>query len=336
MNKKRNYGIDLIKIIACVLVIVLHSLNPTTPAVEHNIIRLSIYYIGTLAIPIFFMASGYFVLNKKNISYFYSFLRIKNIFIILFSWILLFSVIYFIIKHKFCFFNEMKGSIFANVAHSHFYHFWFFWALMIMLLIAPMLAWILRKSFKYFLVLTIIVTVICWIQDLSLHFGYTNLMKNIPQVFRLNIWIEYYLLGGIIGNAHFRSIKNYVKSHFIIFSIIDILLYIILIGYSLWNSKIIGWVYAEANYNNILVMLISVISMTLFAVANLRVDKIIECIISATMGIYILQSFAISALGKVHFFAIHPIFMIPVVFIACLIIVKIALHLPIIRNLFVL
>ena len=83
-------------------------------------------------------------------------------------------------------------------------------------------------------------------------------------------------------------------------------------------------------------MLISVISMTLFAVANLRVDKIIECIISATMGIYILQSFAISALGKVHFFAIHPIFMIPVVFIACLIIVKIALHLPIIRNLFVL
>lgn len=65
VKKKRNIGIDLIKIVACFLVITLHSLSPVDPVVYNNIFNISLYYVGTLAIPIFFMASGYFVLNKK-------------------------------------------------------------------------------------------------------------------------------------------------------------------------------------------------------------------------------------------------------------------------------
>lgn len=52
-NKKRNIGIDLIKIIACVLVIMLHSLDPTEPVVVNNTFNLSLYYMGTLVIPVF-------------------------------------------------------------------------------------------------------------------------------------------------------------------------------------------------------------------------------------------------------------------------------------------
>lgn len=86
MNKKhRNYGIDLIKIIACLLVITLHCLAPTDPVVKNSIFNTSLYYAGTLAIPIFFMASSYFVLNKRSISYKYSFIRIKNILFVVIS-----------------------------------------------------------------------------------------------------------------------------------------------------------------------------------------------------------------------------------------------------------
>ena len=92
VKKKRNIGIDLIKIIACILVITLHSLSPVDPVVSNNIFNLSMYYAGTLAIPIFFMSSGYFVLNKTSISYVYSFKRIKNILIVVFSWIVLYSL----------------------------------------------------------------------------------------------------------------------------------------------------------------------------------------------------------------------------------------------------
>lgn len=334
MNEKRNIGIDLIKIIACVLVIMLHSLNPTEPAVVNNTFNLILYYMGTLAIPVFFMASGYFVLNKAAISYVYSFKRIKSILIVVLSWLFLYSLVVFVFKHKFTFLNEIEGSAFTGVPDSHFYHFWFFWALILMLLIAPILVWILQKSFRYFIALIIIVTIICLIQDISLHMGYTYLMQNTPQVFRINIWIEYYLLGGLVGNAHFDQIKTFVERYFIQFSILDIILYVALIMYSLWNRQIIGWAYAEANYNNILVIIISLISMTLFATSKPQAQKAIEYIIPATMGIYILQSFFITYLSKIMFFSMYPVFLIPVVFVACLVIVKLALRIPIISKLF--
>lgn len=276
VKKKRNIGIDLLKLIACILVITLHSLPPEDLMVANNVFNLSLYYVGTLAIPVFFMSSGYFVLNKRSISYAYSFKRIKNILIVVFSWLMLYSLVILIVKHKFNFLNEIEGSLFTGVNGSHFYHFWFFWALMIMLLLAPILVWIIQKSFNYFLVLTVVVTVICLIQDISLHMGYAYLMRNTQQVFRINTWIEYYLLGGLVGNVHFDQIREFIKNHFIVFSILDISLYIVLIFYSLWNRQIIGWVYAEANYNNILVMLISVISMTLFATSQPKAENIIE------------------------------------------------------------
>lgn len=302
--------------------------------VRNNIFNLSLYYIGTLAIPIFFMSSGYFVLNKITISYMYSFKRIINILIIVFSWLLLYSLIVLIVKHKFTFLNELKGSAFTGVLNSHFYHFWFFWALILMLLIAPVLVWILQKSFKCFVALTIVITIVCLLQDISLRMGYTYIMRDTPQVFRINTWLEYYLLGSLIGNSHFNQAKLFVKKYFFQFCVLDIILYVVLIIYSLWNKQIIGWVYAEANYNNILVMLISFISMTLVAVSQPRAQKVIEYIIPATMGIYILQSFVIVYLNKVIFFYTHPILLIPVVFGICLIVVEVALKVPIINRLF--
>ena len=129
-----------------------------------------------------------------------------------------------VVKHEFHFFNEIEGSIFYK-SGDHFYHFWFFWALIILLLIAPILVWILHRSYKCFLGLTIIMTIICLIQDISLHMGYTYLMHNTQQVFRINTWLEYYLLGGIIGNSHSNRIKEFINTHFTTFAILDIFLY---------------------------------------------------------------------------------------------------------------
>lgn len=334
MNRKRNYGIDLIKIIACILVITLHSLDPLMPVVRNNMFNAALYYAGTMAIPIFFMASGYFTLNKSTISYAYSLKRIKNILIIVIGWILLYSVAVLVLKGKFELLNQVKGSFLTGVSESHFYHFWFFWSLIIMLLIAPIIVKILQRSFKYYLVLTVVFTLICLAQDISLHFGYTYIMKDTPQVLRLNIWIEYYLLGGLVGNTHFNKIKYFVKQHYLLFSLIDIVLYVVMIIYSIWNVHIIGWAYAEANYNNILVILVAIISMTLFSIANPKLDRIIEFVIPATMGIYILQSFVIGIVEKNSIFSTYPVVVIPVAFILCLVIVKFCKRIPFVEILF--
>lgn len=77
-RKSRNFGLDLVKVLACILVICLHSLTPTSLVVKDNIFNSSVYYSGTIAIPIFFMASSYFVLNKKDISFYYVLRRVKR------------------------------------------------------------------------------------------------------------------------------------------------------------------------------------------------------------------------------------------------------------------
>lgn len=333
MKYKRNYGIDLIKIIACVMVITLHSLSPVNTIVSDNIVNIGLYYAGTLAIPIFFMASGYFVLNKKVINFRYSLQKTISILKVVLSWLLIYSLIILIIKRKFVFIDELKGSAFTGIPDTHFYHFWFFWSLIIMLLLAPIFAKLLQKNYTLFLVFLGIVSFICLLQDISLHLGFASFMKNTPQVFRLNIYIEYYLIGGLIGNSHFIKVKERLKKNFKLWLAIDAILYLILIVYSIWNAHKIGWVYAEANYNNILVMLISIISMSLFSSADFKFGKVIENIIPATMGIYIIHMFFIGKLGHIAIFYNYPVFTIPVVFIISFMIVFLLFKIPIIQKL---
>lgn len=333
--KNRNYGLDLVKIIACILVLCLHCLSPTQVAVKSSYINSSIYYAGTLAIPIFFMASSYFVLNKKIISYRYVFGRVKNILYIVLSWILLFSIFKLIIKHKFEFFTQLEGSMIASIPGQHFYHFWFFWALIIMLLISPMLWWLLHIKFEIYIGLTAIMTFICIGTDISLHLGNSANIQSIPQIFRLYLYIEYYLLGGLIGNEHLKRLVNFVKHYFYQTVFVVIILYALVIWYSLWNRYVINWVYAEANYGNIIVIITSAMMVLVFSTWNLKKQKqIIEFIIPATMGIYILHPFFIGKLSKIILFNHYPALMIPLLFVVCLFIVKVALRTPVVNQLF--
>lgn len=331
--KNRNYGLDLIKILVCILVIGLHSLPPTNVVVHNNICNMVLYFAGTLAIPIFLMTNSFFILNKKTISYNYVFKKVNNILFIIIGWIGLYSLIYLLIKQKFDFVNQVEGSMFNNIP-SGFYHFWFFWALIVLILLAPILWWMLNKHFYMYLLLTAIMVAICLILDLCMHFGYTNLVRDTPQVFRFYTWITYYLLGGIIGNYHFKKIIKIFREHLWNLVLLDVVLYAVLIIYSIWNRRIIHWEFAEANYNNIIVIITSVLSVSLFAMGSFHYKRQIEFVIPTTMGIYILHPVLLSKINKLSIFVKNPVLLIPVLFIICLIIVKIGLKMPIVNRLF--
>ncbi|MBP2058100.1 surface polysaccharide O-acyltransferase-like enzyme [Lactobacillus colini] len=332
--KHRNYGIDLIKIVACILVITLHCLPPTNSVVKNSIFNSGLYYAGTLAIPVFFMASSYFVLNKQTISYLYSFNRIKNILFVIISWVLLYSLAQFIIKHNFTFIQQLEGSAFTEVSQHNFYHFWFFWELIIMLLLAPLMWWLLQKHFIVYIILTIAVICICLSVDILLHLGFSTTIQYIPQVFRFYLYIAYYLIGGIIGNLRFKRILDYISTYFLFFMMLDIVLYVAVIAYSLWNKNIINWPYAEANYGNILVIITSSLSFCLFTISTPKFQSIIEFLIPFTMGIYMLHPFLIGKLSKLALFSYYPSLMIIAVFVICLIITYLALKIPVISKLF--
>lgn len=80
MNKGRNYGIDFLKIIACLAVLRLHIISIN---VAENEFQLFTYYLSGFAVPIFFMANGYFILNKIDLKFDYIIKKIKKILILL-------------------------------------------------------------------------------------------------------------------------------------------------------------------------------------------------------------------------------------------------------------
>ncbi len=65
MSKQRIGWLDLIKILACVMVVLLHSVNVGLDK-SNYISGLWIYYLGTYAIPLFFMVNGYLMIGKEN------------------------------------------------------------------------------------------------------------------------------------------------------------------------------------------------------------------------------------------------------------------------------
>lgn len=62
MNKNRIVGLDLLKIIACLGVVGLHTIGKDSSEINRIL-----YYLCGYAIPCFFMVHGYFILNKAEL-----------------------------------------------------------------------------------------------------------------------------------------------------------------------------------------------------------------------------------------------------------------------------
>ena len=58
INKIRRYDIDLLKFIACVMVVILHGIEPGGG------IQQIIYLLGSFGIPLFFVVNGYLLSQK--------------------------------------------------------------------------------------------------------------------------------------------------------------------------------------------------------------------------------------------------------------------------------
>lgn len=198
-KKERIIWIDVIKIIACIMVIILHTI--TNGLSQNNYQRgLWVYYIGTFAIPLFFMVNGYLMLGKEKYAQYNKYLlkKIFNILVVVFFWSF---GIYFL---KILFHKNMNHIIYETfgslLQFGTFSHFWFLGSLIIIYSILP----IINKFYKSIYLKNILICMIMLnvIIDLSVIFLYKKfdfiLKDNIIQTFRIWIWLLYYVMGGIL------------------------------------------------------------------------------------------------------------------------------------------
>lgn len=71
---RKNCNLDLIRIVACFAVVGIHSFPK-----DLSVATATVYYAFGFAVPFFFMASGYFLLNRGNVSGRYSLHKILGV-----------------------------------------------------------------------------------------------------------------------------------------------------------------------------------------------------------------------------------------------------------------
>lgn len=196
MNK-RIYGFDMIRIYACLAVVMIH----VSAIYVKQDVNSSAFVIGNIfdsisrcGVPLFLMLSGALMLNEKKEKTIKQMIQtsISMIGILLF-WSSLYAIIYQFVIHQ----NEVSVvSLIKTILFGH-YHMWYLYVMVGLYLITPILKVIIKKEhqqlIKYLLGLAIIFTFV------------------IPLInYFFQIFVESISITKLINKVHFEMIGSYL------------------------------------------------------------------------------------------------------------------------------
>lgn len=150
MHKFKDINLDLLKVIACVGVVLLHTEMGGFKETGSWNFSTYLYYLGTYSILLFFIVNGYLLLGKKEITYSYILQKVKYILITVLSW----TFIVWLFKRDFSV-NPIKKLIGSLVQKGYFFQFWFFGALILIYICLPVLKQFLNKKKLFILFICI-------------------------------------------------------------------------------------------------------------------------------------------------------------------------------------
>ena len=209
---KRNLSVDLIKIFAMFGVMSLHT----------NMGRLDTYptafilsRIAGISIPLFFMVSGYLMLDRET-NFRYSISKIiriiRFVFIIVFiHWML---IRWFV---DYPFLSMLKTFMGSFLQRGKFFVFWYFGAMCILYSILPILQKIHKNKKVRYILLGILGAISFILFELDAEMSFEKMY--VPQTFRIWYWLFFFMVGGIM--KEWKSSENIFPSHkFLLFNIL--------------------------------------------------------------------------------------------------------------------
>lgn len=293
-KKVRFEGIDFLKVFAIFGVICLHvagsyynvgSLNQNSELV-FTPIKLY-YYIGVLAIPLFFCINGFLVLGKEKVTYQYILKKVGMLLTPVILWAIMESVAKLVVRREFV--NPLFTALGYLIQQGFFFQFWFIGSLVIVQLVSPLLNCLLRKHLAIFQAITVTLGVVCLIVMFFSYYFQAPLAKAVIQTFRLWTWFFYFMLGAALRRAGYLS-KMSKNGRLIFFIFITIAVQIA----AIFSSLVLKNGYAEYDYDSIYVILSVIILMLLYAqTISLKRGRAISWLIrhfsKNTMGIFIVH-----------------------------------------------
>ncbi|HEU7049619.1 TPA: acyltransferase [Streptococcus pneumoniae] len=293
MSKFRNINLDLLKVLACVGVVLLHTTMGGFKETGAWNFLTYLYYLGTYSIPLFFMVNGYLLLGKREITYSYILQKIKWLLITVSSW----TFIVWLFKRDFTE-NLIKKIIGSLIQKGYFFQFWFFGALILIYLCLPILRQFLNSKRSYLYSLSLLMTI-------GLIFELSNILLQMPiqtyviQTFRLWTWFFYYLLGGYIAQFTIEEIESRFKNWMKIVSILLLLISPIILFFI--AKTIYHNLFAEYFYDTLFVKvsILGIFLTILMLTLNENRRESIVSLSNQTMGVFIIHTYIMKVWEKV-------------------------------------
>ena len=218
LTNNRIYAFDVMRILAICAVILLHISvdyvksypNDSLEFISNNMLN----SFCRFAVPMFFMISGSLMLNEdKNLSNRKIVLATLNVFVLLVSWSIFYSVAYHIVK-PLIFKEDISISAMISAMFYGHYHMWYLFALIGLYLMTPILrTFIKRENLPLITAYLNFSIVVCFglpfVNKIANHFtAHENLLIDYISKYGMNCFYDsiiYYILGWYILNKKIKK-----------------------------------------------------------------------------------------------------------------------------------
>lgn len=196
--KERDYTLDILKTIAMIGVIALHSMMFYITPRQTGLGDI-LYDMGMVSMPLFFMVSGYLMIPRETISYSYVMKKITGMIRFVTIMVVIFSL-YRFIMHGFNIYDFMQTYFGAFIGKGRFYIFWYFGAIILFYLLTPLLSLLYHRHKNYYLYT---VLALFLLQTFAFSNSLTNQLSgsiveyNFNHLFRIHYTLFYFMLGGV-------------------------------------------------------------------------------------------------------------------------------------------
>lgn len=290
ISNTRNLAIDLVKIVAMTLVVALHTTRAYIDSYSLSDPSAVIYYTGVVAIPLFFMVSGYLLLGRDTISYHYSAKKIFSIIRFLLIFIILSWLPHVVFRGAGI--SELGEFLLDCILSRGFFGvLWYLVAMCIIYLLLP----ILNKIYQHRSSFIALCAVGLLMQNVAFLGNVTDFGEwNVPQTFRLWNWLTYFIIGGAMH--HISLSRTLLK--WAIFPLL-LLTLIFILHFNSWMD--VKLKLAEYDYASLIVMILSCACFLLIKGTKIKDSKIIKALSSLFLPVYVIHPYVINNL-RVHAF----------------------------------
>ncbi|MDE5995171.1 MAG: acyltransferase family protein, partial [Oscillospiraceae bacterium] len=276
---------DLVKFIAMCLVVCIHTTHDYIVAGSVNI-EYILYNSAVVAIPLFFMVSGYLLIGRENVTYKYAarkILRIlRFIFLVVTLWWLAHRILFKTWDIDYLIY-DLEG-VFTQ--KGTFGIFWYFGALSILYCVYPLVNQLTQTPKYYFAVLILIGIA----QNLAFSWSLVGTGEcSVIQVLRIWNWLFYFMLGGALKNLTF----NKIFLTFLILLAGGLNLYVIK-----WLSPYIATTYCEYFYSCPVVILYASSIFVLCKELHVSGNRFTRELSPLFLPVYTFHSFVIGILAS--------------------------------------